>query len=279
MTAADHTPDLASYDWIAVSSSAGKDSQAMLDYVVELADAAGVRDRIVVIHADLGAVEWQGTGELAREQAEAYGLRFEVVSRIGGRASRDGKVYRAGEVYGDLVDYAQRRGAWPSSKQRWCTSDFKRGPILTVFTALANEWRASNADAGRPCRILDCMGLRAQESASRAKKQAFARRKDASNSKRVVDSWLPIHAWTVEQVWDRIRRSGVRHHQAYDLGMSRLSCVFCVFASRRDLEIAGRANPELLDRYVEVEDEIDHTFKPDVSLRTIRDGLRARKAA
>ena len=76
------TPDLSSYDRILVNSSAGKDSQAMLDYLVELADSQGVsRDRIVVVHCDLGRVEWQGTLELAREQAEHYGLRFEVVQR------------------------------------------------------------------------------------------------------------------------------------------------------------------------------------------------------
>jgi hypothetical protein len=32
------TPDLSSYHCILVNSSAGKDSQAMLDYLVELAD-------------------------------------------------------------------------------------------------------------------------------------------------------------------------------------------------------------------------------------------------
>lgn len=39
------------------ASSAGKESQAMLDLLVELADAAGVRDRLVLVHADLGRIE------------------------------------------------------------------------------------------------------------------------------------------------------------------------------------------------------------------------------
>ena len=30
----------------------------------------------------------------------------------------------------------------------------------------------------------------------------------ASNGKRVVDTWLPIHSWTVAQVWERIKASG-----------------------------------------------------------------------
>ena len=59
-------PDLASYDVILVNTSAGKDSQAMLDVIVERCDAASIpRGRIVCVHADLGRVEWDGTAELA----------------------------------------------------------------------------------------------------------------------------------------------------------------------------------------------------------------------
>lgn len=42
------------YDWILVNSSAGKDSQAMLDLVVELARAAGVVDRVAGHRQGLG---------------------------------------------------------------------------------------------------------------------------------------------------------------------------------------------------------------------------------
>lgn len=261
------TPDLTKYDVIAVSSSAGKDSQAMLHFVTELAREAGVADRIVVIHADLGKIEWPGTLELAREQAEEYGHRFEVVTRIGGIASRGGKTYARGEEYGDLLDYAERRGAWPDSKNRWCTSDFKRGPILTCLTALAKEWREANSHEDRPCRILDCMGLRAEESPARAKKPELRQRK--SNSNQHIDSWLPIHSWSEQQVWECIHASGVPYHPAYDLGMRRLSCVFCIFATRDDLAIAGAANPDLLREYIALEERIDHTFRHGFSLASL----------
>lgn len=268
-------PDLRAYDWIAVSSSAGKDSQAMLDRVVALARRADALDRVVVIHADLGRVEWQGTGELAREQAEAYGVRFELTSRIGGESRIDGKVYRKGERFGDLLDYAERRGAWPSNTNRWCTSDFKRGPILRVFTKLASEWRervtGGAGGACRPCRILDCMGLRADESPARAKKLAFVERSRSRTQE--IDTWLPIHGWTEAQVWECIRRSGVRHHPAYDAGMPRLSCVFCIFAPRAALMIAGRENPELLDEYVRVERKIDHTFRHGFAIADVQSAL------
>jgi hypothetical protein len=74
--------DLTRYHWIVLNSSAGKDSQAMLDYVVEQADGALVsRSRLLVAHADLGRVEWPGTRQLAEEQARHYGLEFIAVKR------------------------------------------------------------------------------------------------------------------------------------------------------------------------------------------------------
>lgn len=263
-------PDLASYDVIAVSSSAGKDSQAALDYVVRLADAAGVRDRVVVIHADLGRVEWGGTGALAREQAEAYGVPFVLTSRIGGIARVSGAVYEKGETFGDLLDYIERRGAWPSSAARYCTSEFKRGPILRVFTQLAREWRLA-VPRSRPCRILDVQGLRAEESPARAKKAQLVERKRTRTQ--AVDTWLPIHRWTTAQVWERIARSGVRHHPAYDLGMGRLSCAFCIFAPKAALMIAGRHNRALLDEYVRIERATGHTFRQGFTIESVRDAL------
>lgn len=245
------TPDLASYDVILINSSAGKDSQAMLTHVVELADAAGVsRDRIVVVHADLGRVEWSGTRELAEEQAAAYGLRFEVVRR---------------EI-GDLLDQVEARGMFPSSQARYCTSDQKTSQVAKLMTRLATDHRAAGNTA--PIQILNCLGIRAEESPARAKKQSF-HVDSATNGRRHVDRWLPIFNWSEVEVWNTIHRSGVRYHEAYDLGMPRLSCVFCVLAGRRELILAARHNPELAAEYLRIERKIGHTFKADLSMAQI----------
>lgn len=256
-------PNLTDFDVILVNSSAGKDSQAMLDYVVELADAEGIRDRIVVVHADLGRVEWDGTRALAEAQAAHYGVRFEVVSR----------------AQGDLLDQIEARGMWPSSTARYCTSDHKRGQVARLMTALAKEHRDGGATA--PVRILSAMGLRAQESPARAKRPYLAVNARATNSRREVTDWHPILNWTTDEVWARIKASGVPHHPAYDLGMPRLSCCFCIFAPKAALMKAGQANRALLDEYVAVEERIGHQFrgkpgsKSGLALREIRDALDA----
>lgn len=263
------TPNLSDYDYILLSSSGGKDSQAMIDHVRHLADSQGVsRDRLVVVHADLGRVEWQGTGELAEKQAAHYGLRFEKVSRIGRTAPVSGKTYQKGEEYGDLLDYVERRKMWPDSGNRYCTSDFKRGPIQTMITRLSQEHKATHGK-GAKVRVLNCMGLRAQESPARAKKVPFENDKRNTNGSRHVDVWLPILDWKEDQVWETIKASGAPYHRAYDLGMPRLSCVFCIFAPKAALTLAGKHNPDLLLDYAAVEEEIGHTFRQDVSMADI----------
>ena len=251
--------NLKDYDIIMINTSAGKDSQAMLDYIVEQATQAGVMGRLVAVHADLGRVEWQGTRELAEAQARHYDIRFEIVKKNGG----------------DLLEHIEKRGMWPSNNARYCTSDYKREPVLTLMTRLVEErgWKKG----GPRIRILNCMGLRAEESPPRAKREPFRHDDSASNkTKRDVDEWLPIHSWSEREVWKRIYDSGVAHHKAYDLGMKRLSCVFCVFAPRKALLTAGEHNPELLSDYVAAERRMGHTFWVDQSLVEIQNTLNGK---
>lgn len=264
-------PDLRSYDVLLVNSSAGKDSLVMLDEVVEQAKALDLLDRVVVVHADLGRVEWQGTRELAERQAVLYGVRFEVVSRVG-RVKRDGVTPQ-----GDLLDQVAERGMWPDSRNRYCTSDHKRNQVQRLIVQLGREVRERTG--GSQPRLLNCLGMRADESPARSKLAAFEHDERASNGTRHVDRWLPLHGWTTEQVWERIRSKGLPYHPAYDLGMPRLSCCFCIFAPKRALVLAGTHNRELLDAYVVVEEQTGHKFRQDVSLREVREAVRAGESA
>ena len=253
------TPELSSFDFIVINTSAGKDSQAMLDFVVRQAEAEGinVRERIIAVHCDLGQIEWQGTRELAIRQCKHYGIELHVVSR----------------TKGDLLQQVEERKMWPDNQNRYCTSDQKRDQVAKLHTAITNQkiaemadfWAAADPELpiGKPrqVRILNCMGLRAEESPARAKKVAYTVNKRQTNGKRLVMDWLPIHEWSVKQVWDTIKASGVPYHHAYDRGMPRLSCMFCVFAPKSALVIAGFENKPLLEKYVALEAKIGHTFR------------------
>lgn len=241
--------DLESFDLILVNTSAGKDSALTAWYVTQLAEALGIKDRVVAVHATF-AEEWEGTPELAARQCAALGIPLEIVTR--------------GE---SLLAYVERRGMWPSSQQRYCTSDFKRAPVDKVITKRAPHL------GHRKMRVLNVMGLRADESPARSKKNPVERDARRSNSRREVTTWLPIFRLSTAQVWHLIRQIGLEMHPAYAAGMPRLSCCFCIFAPKAALMKAGELNPELLAKYVAVEQKIGHSFRVDLKIADVAAAL------
>jgi 3'-phosphoadenosine 5'-phosphosulfate sulfotransferase (PAPS reductase)/FAD synthetase len=101
--------------------------------------------------------------------------------------------------------------------------------------------------------VVNCMGMRAQESSSRAKLNVFSYSGRNSKNGREWYDWLPIHGWTVEDVFETIRAAGEEPHPIYAMGMSRFSCCFCIMASEHDLKTAARLNSELYREYVLLE--------------------------
>jgi 3'-phosphoadenosine 5'-phosphosulfate sulfotransferase (PAPS reductase)/FAD synthetase len=258
----DPQPRLDRYDLLLVNVSGGKDSQATLDVIHELAGNERVCDRVVLVHADLGRAEWPGTLQLVREHARHYGARLEVVRReVSNPASGERRPQ-------ELLEQVRSRGMWPDRRRRWCTSDWKRGPCLTVMTRLVREIDPERV--GRPVKVLNVFGFRAQESPERKGRAPFHHDARASNGRRDVDVWLPIHRWSTEDVWNRIGQAGTRVHPAYTVhGMPRLSCQFCPLASTSALVRAARANPGKAAEYQRVERETGHQFKHEVSMTQI----------
>ena len=106
------------------------------------------------------------------------------------------------------------------------------------------------------------MGPRAQESPARARKAPWRRNDRMSVAGREVRDWLPIFDLTTEDVFRIIRDAGQLPHPAYLQGMSRMSCVFCVMASRSDLRTAAQLQPDLYRRHAALRRRIGHTLSP-----------------
>jgi 3'-phosphoadenosine 5'-phosphosulfate sulfotransferase (PAPS reductase)/FAD synthetase len=223
-----------------VNHSGGKDSQAMMIRLL----AQIPREQLLVVHASLGDVEWHGALELAERQAADAGVPFLVA--------------RAGKSFLEMVEhrFKVRPGpnspCWPSASNRQCTSDLKRDPI-------AREVRRY-AKAHGYTTIISCLGIRAQESAGRAKQQAFRRNERGCAAGRTWFEWLPIHQLKTTEVFATIAAAGQEPHPAYAAGNERLSCVFCIMGSARDLANGARHRPDLLAKYVEIEQRTGYTM-------------------
>lgn len=252
--------DLHRHDHIVHWSSGGQDSVASLVALVDTCLAQRYPlGQITVVHNNLGhEVEWHGTMDLAWRQAATFGLRFAAVRR------RDGKL---------LIDHVAEKGMWPDGKRRWCTSDHKRGPGLTVLTRIVDH-----LNLGRTAQILQTWGFRAAESQGRARKvrvpylhspTASGKAEDPTKRVRDVWDWYPIADWSTAQVWEAIHGQNLPYHWAYARGMRRLSCTFCVLAGEDDLVRAAKLQPAKAARYLQVEQKTGHSFKEKLSMRDI----------
>lgn len=214
-----------------VNHSGGKDSQAMLIKVRELVPAS----QILVIHANLPGVEWEGTEDMVYRYLD--GLPAITV--------------QAGKTFFEMVRHRQM---FPSPKYRQCTSDLKRGPIEKAIRHYLKEHPEFND------LVVNCMGLRAEESTARAKAIDFKLNARNSKAGREWYDWLPIHDMLIDEVFSTIGGAGQTPHWAYAAGMTRLSCCFCIMSSQADIETAAKLNPTLYKAYVSLEIEVSHTM-------------------
>ncbi|MCC6428303.1 MAG: phosphoadenosine phosphosulfate reductase family protein [Phycisphaerales bacterium] len=223
-----------------LNDSGGKDSQAMRICLRGIVPG----EQIVVIHASLGEVEWPGALEHARSGAERDGLPFVVATAV--------------KTFFDMVEHrfkvrpGPNSSCWPSAANRQCTSDLKRGPIERETRRLLRERGLRE--------VVTCMGIRADESASRAKAVDLRRSERNSVAGRDWWEWLPIHRLTRSEVLRVVANAGESLHPAYAAGNQRLSCMFCIMGSRNDLRNAAIANPALYGRYVELERRTGYTM-------------------
>ncbi len=221
---------------VALSHSGGKDSQAMTILVSRLVPPG----QLLAVHAPLGDIEWPGTMEHI-EATMPSGLRLIVAPIASGKT---------------LLEAIEERGKFPDSARRYCTAGWKRGPIERE---LRRYLKAHPRYGGR---IVNAMGMRADESPARAKRTPWQRNDRNSRAGRQWFDWLPIHDLSTDDVFRVIAEAGQTPHWAYAAGMSRLSCSFCILASRKDLRRAAELRPALYRKYAHLEQRIGHTLSP-----------------
>ena len=246
---------LASGALFVVNHSGGKDSQALLIHILKIVP----RSQILVVHATLGEIEWEGALELAQKQAQDAGVPF-IVARANWKDGSDKTFLNMAERrFADRPDAP----SFPSAKHRQCTSDLKRGPIEREILRYMRE-RGLKL-------VVNCEGIRAAESRDRAKRSPFVHLnskldKDGkptsalARAGREAYSWLPIFDLQTLDVWCTILGAGQRPHPAYYAGNERLSCVFCIMGSKNDLANGAKARPDLFRRYVELEERTGYTM-------------------
>lgn len=228
---------------LVANMSGGKDSCLMLARLVEQYPEL----RLYVVHADTGFehVRPISAADFARQVTAALGHELAV-------CRNPNKTY---------LQMVERRGKFPATGQRQCTSDLKRGPIET--------WIRRNV---RERVIVSCIGIRADESHARAKATPWKRNERLSVAGRLVFDWLPIFEVTTAEVYAELDARGIPLHPVYRRAggyLDRLSCRVCIFFTPRDLAATQQHDPEAFELVAALEERLGFTMKHEGTVREL----------
>lgn len=110
-----------------------------------------------------------------------------------------------------------------SSMVRFCTTHLKLFP--------QRRWMRERFGSDQPEGVVRVAGVRSDESPARAARPDFMPFDDFMG----VPLWLPIKDWSADDVFALHRKHGVPPNPLYKLGMGRVGCFPCLFATKSEL--------------------------------------------
>ena len=234
---------------IVIGTSGGKDSLAVASAIKRhLPDHPG---GLLLIHADLGSVEWEDSWPSCQRMSEGLGIELVSCTRpAGGLMSRWESRWQSSIRRYCAMETVAVVLPWSTPAMRFCQSETKVDPITSFIKKRYGK---------QP--ILNVTGVRGEESTSRAKQPACS---PVAKLPPGSLSWRPIHHWLLQDVWDEIAESGVAAHEAYTTyGSSRVSCRWCILANEADLKASLKdpAGHPIYRRMCELELESGFAFQ------------------
>ncbi|WP_244506328.1 phosphoadenosine phosphosulfate reductase family protein [Pararhizobium polonicum] len=257
---------------VAIGISGGKDSQAAATATFQYLDKIGHRGPRLLIHADLGSVEWADSLPTCERLSAQLGTEFIIVRRKqGGLMDRWESRWRSNVARYENLSTVTLVPCWSTPAMRFCTSELKTSKIHAElkrrFTRLP---------------IISVTGVRRAESTQRARAEIMDHKPGEQ-----IWTWRPILDWSEAEVFASLHAWGIEPHPAYrQFGLSRVSCRFCIMSSLPDL-VAAAGQPETHDLYrqmVGLESRSTFAFQGarwlgDIAPHLLRPDMQARLAA
>lgn len=267
---------------VAIGVSGGKDSCAAALATIAHLNAVGHTGPRLLVHADLGRVEWDDSLPTCERLAAATGAELITVRR----------------PQGDMMDrwlqrwrdncerYAKMKIVklllpWSTPDMRFCTSEMKIAPICRELKLRFPGQVIINAD-----------GVRRAESKKRKEKPIANKETGLAHPKNGTSGvhWRPIIEYSDGDVFALCAAHGFEMHEGYTRWeMDRISCVFCIMQSIGDMANSIR-NPRhhpLYREMVQLEVISGYAFQgsrwlgdlaPELLSEEMRIGLASAKA-
>lgn len=203
-----------------LSISGGKDSTAMWLYLARELKLPN----IVAIFADTGwehPLTYEYLDYLERELGPLVRVKHDL----------------------DFVQLAKKKKRFPSTRARFCTEYLKMKPTKAWLEAQFASGALDRAN------VIQCSGVRHEESPARARMAAFVEKDDYNH----LPQWRPIISWTWQEVFAIHAKHGVDPNPLYKLGMGRVGCMPCIMANFPEVAEIARRFPEVIDKVEQAE--------------------------
>lgn len=205
----------------AVMADTGNEHEATLEYVSRLHERTG-GPVVEIVRADFTRQLAKHREYLLREWPK-QGIPDNVVEEAAALHEPTGNPF---------LDLCITKGRFPSRMAQFCSGELKEMPITEQIVLPMLKHGP----------LLQWLGIRADESANRAKQPRFNRHESGSYL------WRPIFRWTVEDIWAQHRKHGIAPNPLYAQGMSRVGCMPCINCRKSELREISRRFPEHIDR-------------------------------
>ncbi|GAB0057435.1 Phosphoadenosine phosphosulfate reductase [Candidatus Magnetaquicoccaceae bacterium FCR-1] len=220
----------------AVFADTGNENQITLDYIRDLQSKTGGPE-IEWVKADFSG-DFKRKAEFIRQKWPEDGVSPERVEQAASMMHPHGSAF---------LDCCLMHGLFPGNKKmRFCSSDLKYYPIDALIDEILN--------AGN--RVVSWVGVRAEESPSRAKLPEVEHEQD-----RGLTIFRPLLRWHLQDVIAIHARHGIELNPLYQLGMLRVGCMPCINSSKGELRVIAKRFPERIEMVKKWEDEVQKVSK------------------
>ncbi len=147
-----------------------------------------------------------------------------------------------------FIDLCILKGRFPSLKARFCTFELKHLPIKKFMLPLLNKFDE----------VISWQGVRADESLERAQLTEYV--EDADNTPG-LNIYRPILHWTVSDVFAIAKKHGIEPNPLYKNGCSRVGCMPCINARKKEMHEIFERWPEQIERLAQWEKLVSKASK------------------